>query len=94
MMLYLRVYMDTGKLEADEGNLNRTAPMTFGESFFAAFKLSMQVPLSFIVAVLPRTMYGVVNASLVVSLWCFILYSRDAYPPPPYSSFRIHVITA
>ena len=74
MMLYLRVYMDTGKLEADEGNLNRTAPMTFGESFFAAFKLSMQVPLSFIVAVVPRTMYGVVTASLVVSLWCF--YTR------------------
>ncbi len=81
MMLYLRVYMDTGKLEADEGNLKRTAPLTFGESILEAFKLSMQVPLSFIVAVVPRTMFGVVTASLVVSLWCFIIDSRDIYPP-------------
>ena len=82
MMLYLRVYMDTGKLEADEGSLKRTAPLTFGESILAAFKLSMQVPLSFIVAVLPRTIFGIVNASLVVSLWCFMaLYSRYVYPP-------------
>jgi len=32
MILYIRVYMDTGKLEVGEENLKRTAPLSFNES--------------------------------------------------------------
>lgn len=69
MILFFRVYMDTGKIDAGEDSLKRTAPLSFSESVWEAMKLSMQLPFSFFIAVLPRTIYGVVQASLVVSLF-------------------------
>ena len=69
MILFVRVYMDTGKLQVDEGDMKRTAPLDFSESFWKAMKLSMQLPLSFFVAILPRTIVGIIDVSLVVSLF-------------------------
>ena len=66
MILYIRIYMDTGRLQVDEESLKRTAPLSFNESVMAALKLSMQTPLSFIVGVLPRTIYAVIMAAVTV----------------------------
>jgi len=63
MIIYLKTYMDTGKV-SDERPTS-TVPMTFGGVISSMFKLCMQVPFQFFLALLPRTIQLVVQISVV-----------------------------
>ena len=65
MVIYLRQFMSDGHIEADEADLHRTAPLSFGEAFWAMTKFSWQVPLSFLVALIPRSIFGILMAAVV-----------------------------
>ena len=57
MIIYLKVYVDTGRV-SDEVQVS-TVPMTFGQAIWAMLKLCMQVPFRFLFALIPRTIYQV-----------------------------------
>eukprot|EP00984_Skeletonema_dohrnii_P004909 scaffold1733_cov122-Skeletonema_dohrnii-CCMP3373.AAC.2 len=65
MIIYLRRYMDDGHIEADETDLHRTAPLSFAEAFWVMTKFSLQVPFSFLLAILPRTTFGFIMAAVL-----------------------------
>jgi ABC-type multidrug transport system fused ATPase/permease subunit len=54
--------MDTGKIQ--ETDTKRTAPLTLVEALVIMMKLSFQVPLAFFVAILPQSVFGIVNSAL------------------------------
>ena len=56
MIIYLRQYIETGKIEDDEAVLKRSAPLSFAEAFGIMMKFSMKVPFSFFFALLPRSL--------------------------------------
>mmetsp|Transcript_3638 Transcript_3638/g.5368 ORF Transcript_3638/g.5368 Transcript_3638/m.5368 type:complete len:903 (+) Transcript_3638:172-2880(+) len=62
MILFIRVYLETGKIFED--HTNRSAPLSFAESLAIVMKLCFQVPVFFIIGVLPRSVYGVVTSAL------------------------------
>jgi hypothetical protein len=65
MIIYLREYMADGHVVADEEDLKRTAPLSFGEAFWTMTKFSWQVPISFLLALIPRSVYGVINGAII-----------------------------
>lgn len=67
MVIYLRQYMNDGHIEADETDLHRTAPLSFAEALWVMTKFSLQVPLSFLCALIPRSVSGIVSAAIVPS---------------------------
>ncbi len=58
--------MDTGKIH--EEDTKRTAPLTLMECLVIMMKLSFQVPLSFIIGIIPRTVFGVIMSAIYPSL--------------------------
>ena len=65
MIIYLRQFMADGHIEADEADLNRTVPLSFAEAFWAMTMFSCQVPLSFFMALIPRSIFGALMAAVV-----------------------------
>jgi len=61
LIIYIRVYMDTGKVENNEAHLNRSAPLTFVEALTVMTKLSWQVPGWFLLATIPRTLQSLIQ---------------------------------
>mmetsp|Transcript_33333 Transcript_33333/g.63628 ORF Transcript_33333/g.63628 Transcript_33333/m.63628 type:complete len:159 (+) Transcript_33333:2-478(+) len=62
MIIYMRSYMEDGKIEMDETILKRSTPLTLGECLTTMTKFSMQVPWSFLVALIPRSLSAVVTS--------------------------------
>ena len=56
--------METGKIERDESHLNRTAPLSFGETLVQMTKFSWQVPGRFLLALLPRSLQTIANTAV------------------------------
>uniref|UniRef100_A0A7S2PV72 ATP-dependent transporter ycf16 n=1 Tax=Skeletonema marinoi TaxID=267567 RepID=A0A7S2PV72_9STRA len=63
MILFIRVYLETGKIFED--HTNRSAPLALVESLAIVMKLCFQVPVFFIIGVLPRSVYGVLTSALM-----------------------------
>ncbi len=57
MIIYLRQFLSTGRIEADEDSLMRTAPLSFAEALGMMFKICMQLPLAYFLCILPRSLY-------------------------------------
>lgn len=64
MIIYLRQYMDTGRIEADEASLKRSAPISCGDTIRLMFKFCMQTPLVFFLGILPQCAYQVIQTAL------------------------------
>ncbi|KAL7549513.1 hypothetical protein ACHAWF_014128 [Thalassiosira exigua] len=64
MIIYIRSYMDTGKISEDELAHTRTAPLSFFETFATMFRFSMQVPCAFFLALIPRSFLMINQVSL------------------------------
>jgi len=54
LIISMRLYMDTGRI--DRVSARRTAPLSFGEALIKMGKLSWQVPGSFLLALVPRSL--------------------------------------
>lgn len=54
LLISMRLYMDTGRI--DRVSARRTAPLSFGEALMKMGKLSWQVPFSFLLALVPRSL--------------------------------------
>jgi len=64
IILFLRVYMETGKIRQNQGDTKETAQMNVGEALVTMFRIALQLPISFVVAMLPRTVYAVIHAAI------------------------------
>lgn len=72
--------METGKIERDESHLNRTAPLSFGETLVQMTKFSWQVPGRFLLALLPRSLQTIANTAVqpLASKWFLNgIYTQD-----------------
>ncbi|KAL7550896.1 hypothetical protein ACHAWF_014100 [Thalassiosira exigua] len=65
MILYMRAYMETGKVGRDEYNLTRSAPLSFFESFAQMTKFSLMIPCTFFVALIPRSLFMINQVSVM-----------------------------
>jgi ABC-type transport system involved in cytochrome bd biosynthesis fused ATPase/permease subunit len=65
MILYMRAYMETGKVGRDEVNLTRSAPLSFFESFAQMTKFSLMIPCTFFVALIPRSLFMINQVSVM-----------------------------
>jgi len=54
LIISMRLYMETGRI--DRVSARRTAPLSFGEALIKMGKLSWQVPFSFLLALVPRSL--------------------------------------
>ncbi|KAL7549891.1 hypothetical protein ACHAWF_013141 [Thalassiosira exigua] len=76
MILYMRSYLELGKISRDEVNLTRSAPLSFFETFAQMTKFSLAIPCTFFVALIPRSLFMINQVS--VNSWALGRFTAGA----------------